>query len=61
MNCRLQRFNELLMLCVFTEALHKYREHNQGCLPQRIVIYRDGVGEGQIRYVYENEVGTLKV
>lgn len=45
----------------FCRAIHKYREHNQGCLPQRIVIYRDGVGEGQIRYVYEHEVGTLKM
>jgi aubergine-like protein len=46
---------------MFIGALHKYREHNQGCLPQRIVIYRDGVGEGQIPYVNEHEVGTLKV
>ncbi|PNF25797.1 hypothetical protein B7P43_G11743 [Cryptotermes secundus] len=45
----------------FCGALRKYIEHNQGCLPQRIVIYRDGVGEGQIPYVYEHEVGTLKM
>jgi aubergine-like protein len=45
---------------MFTEALQKYREHN-GHLPQRIVFYRDGVGEGQIPYVYECEVAILKV
>jgi aubergine-like protein len=46
---------------VFTEALQKYKEYNHGCLPQRIVLYRDGVGEGQIPYVYEHEVAILKV
>jgi aubergine-like protein len=61
MKCRLQRFNELLVLFMFTEALYKYRKHNQNRLPQRIVIYRDGVGEGQIPYVYEHEVDKIKV
>lgn len=41
-------------------ALHKYKEYNAGALPQRIVIYRDGVGEGDIPYVYEYEVELLK-
>jgi hypothetical protein len=36
-------------------------EHNQGCLPKRIVIYRDGVGDGQIAYVYHHEVALIKV
>ncbi|XP_021919553.1 piwi-like protein Siwi isoform X2 [Zootermopsis nevadensis] len=42
------------------KALQKYREYNHGYLPQRIVLYRDGVGEGQIPYVYEHEVAILK-
>ncbi|KDR24113.1 Protein piwi, partial [Zootermopsis nevadensis] len=42
------------------KALHKYKEYNGGALPQRIVIYRDGVGEGQIPYVYKHEVELLK-
>jgi len=46
---------------VFIEALSKFREHNQGRLPQRIVIYRDGVGEGQIAHVYHHEVALIKV
>jgi hypothetical protein len=45
----------------FAGALEKYKEHNLGCLPQKILIYRDGVGKGQIPYVYEYEVATLKV
>jgi aubergine-like protein len=44
----------------FAGALHKYKEYNKGALPQRIVIYRDGVGEGDIPYVYEYEVELLK-
>lgn len=42
------------------KALHKYREYNGGALPQRIVIYRDGVGEGDIPTVCELEVENLK-
>lgn len=29
-------------------------------LPARIVVYRDGVSEGQIRHVYEVELGRMK-
>ncbi|KAJ4439862.1 hypothetical protein ANN_07990 [Periplaneta americana] len=42
------------------KALQKFKEYNNGCLPQRIIIYRDGVGEGQIQYVKEHEVDTLE-
>jgi aubergine-like protein len=48
-----------LIFC-FTEALHKYREYNGGALPQRIVLYRDGVGEGDIHTVLTHEVENLK-
>ncbi|XP_068632882.1 piwi-like protein Siwi [Battus philenor] len=40
-------------------ALRKYRERN-GTLPGRIFIYRDGVGDGQIPYVYSHEVVEIK-
>lgn len=42
------------------KALHSYRSDFNGTLPQRIIIYRDGVGEGQLNYVYEHEVGAIK-
>ncbi|GLH04000.1 Piwi-like protein Siwi [Gryllus bimaculatus] len=42
------------------KALHKYREHNNGQLPNRIVIYRDGVGEGMLPYVWEIEVQGVR-
>ncbi|KAL0280141.1 UNVERIFIED_CONTAM: hypothetical protein PYX00_001523 [Menopon gallinae] len=42
------------------KALRKYKDINGGALPARIFVYRDGVGEGQIPYVYEHEVSILK-
>jgi len=43
----------------FTEALKKYQEENK-CLPEIILLYRDGVGDGQIRYVKEWELAQFK-
>ncbi|XP_071451849.1 piwi-like protein Siwi [Hetaerina americana] len=42
------------------KALHKFRSYNNGNLPKKIVLYRDGVGEGQITYVFQHEVELLK-
>lgn len=36
-----------------------YQEVNGGKLPDRILIYRDGVGDGQLKYVYEHEVQMI--
>ncbi|KAG6794632.1 aubergine isoform X1 [Apis mellifera caucasica] len=47
----------------FGESLEKavlcYRQVNK-ILPSHIVIYRDGVGEGQVPYVYKHEVDDIK-
>jgi len=40
-------------------ALRKYNDVN-GHLPERIIIYRDGVGDGQIPYVVEHEVKSIR-
>lgn len=40
------------------KALRRYKEVN-GTLPEHIVIYRDGVGDGQIPHVYNHEVGLF--
>ncbi|XP_022814819.1 piwi-like protein Siwi isoform X1 [Spodoptera litura] len=40
-------------------AVKKYRDVN-GMLPQRIFIYRDGVGDGQIPYVNTHEVAEIE-
>ena len=52
-SCTLHKNNEELLdqmkACVM-KALRKYKEHNKSN-PQRIIVYRDGVGDGQIEYV----------
>ena len=39
-------------------ALEKYHEVN-GTLPDRIIVYRDGVGDGQLAAVFEHEVQQM--
>nr|CAI5824559.1 unnamed protein product [Callosobruchus analis] len=40
-------------------ACHKFKELN-GRYPERILIYRDGVGEGQLPYVFDQEIEMIK-
>lgn len=40
------------------KAIHEY-QRVQGKIPDRIVIYRDGVGDGQLKYVFEHEVKLI--
>jgi len=42
------------------ECLTAYKKAN-GALPERVIFYRDGVGEGQLQYVYATELEDLKV
>ena len=39
-------------------ALNRWHRHNHG-LPARIVVYRDGVGDGQLQTLLEYEVPQL--
>ena len=41
------------------KACKAYMEVN-GNLPQKILFYRDGVGEGQIPYIFEQELMSIK-
>jgi len=50
----------LLPLVVLSDALRKFYDVNGGSLPQYIVIYRDGVGDGQVLAVREHEVPQIK-
>jgi aubergine-like protein len=43
----------------FSQALRKYYEVNN-FLPDKIIIFRDGVSEGQLNYVAEHEVVQLR-
>ncbi|KAK8723752.1 hypothetical protein OTU49_011539, partial [Cherax quadricarinatus] len=40
-------------------ALCHYKEVN-GQLPERLIVYRDGVGEGQLQYVKDTEIAAIK-
>lgn len=53
-------FLKFFLILFILEALMKYRSKN-GALPTSIVIYRDGVGEGQISHVHKTEIKLLKV
>jgi len=46
------------MCPAISKALRKYNELN-GHLPSRIIIYRDGVGDGQIQYVIDHEISAI--
>merc|ERR1719369_1461008 len=46
------------MCPAITKALRKYNEIN-GNFPARIIMYRDGVGDGQIPYVIDHEIAAI--
>lgn len=41
------------------KALHEFKRL-EGYLPDRVLMYRDGVGEGQTQYVYDHEVKNIR-
>ena len=41
------------------DAMKAYQNRNQGIPPNRVVIYRDGVGDGMLQHVYEVEVKAI--
>jgi aubergine-like protein len=43
----------------FTTCVRKYVEKN-GAMPDRVVFYRDGVGDGDLEHVYDFEVKALE-
>lgn len=48
----------LLLILNSAGALKKWYNYNHG-LPARIVVYRDGVGDGQLKTVLEYEIPQL--
>uniref|UniRef100_A0A3P9CPB1 Piwi-like RNA-mediated gene silencing 1 n=1 Tax=Maylandia zebra TaxID=106582 RepID=A0A3P9CPB1_9CICH len=49
------RISETVLTLCFPAALKEYLRFN-GCLPSRIIVYRDGVGDGQLHSVVNYEV-----
>ncbi|TGZ48140.1 piwi-like protein Ago3 [Temnothorax longispinosus] len=52
-----QELVDMLQVCL-TSAINAYHKYN-GCNPDRIIIYRDGVGDGDLDYVENYEVKQL--
>ncbi|XP_065199972.1 piwi-like protein Siwi [Planococcus citri] len=43
-----------------TKAVNRYMKVNEGRLPSPIIMYRDGVGDGDLKYVFEVEVVAIQ-
>ncbi|XP_023936797.2 piwi-like protein Ago3 [Bicyclus anynana] len=54
-----QEIGDCAKFCV-VEALKHYLRVN-GVLPQRIIIYRDGVGDGQLKQLKEYEIRQMQI
>lgn len=56
-----QKKEELIngLLVSMSNALNYYQKKN-GYLPDRIIIYRDGVGDGQLQFVQSYEISQLE-
>jgi aubergine-like protein len=43
-----------------TKALESFKKANNGAYPERVIFYRDGVGEGQVAGICRPEVDQIK-
>jgi aubergine-like protein len=42
------------------DAMQAYKTHNEGKLPDRLIIYRDGVGDGMLEQVRQVEINQFE-
>ena len=45
---------------IFEDRLHTWAKYNLGNFPENIIVYRDGVSEGQYELVIDNELQLMK-
>lgn len=50
----------IAQVCAGQELLLEFRRRTNGKVPERIVMYRDGVSEGQFEAVIAEEYGMIK-
>ncbi|KAI1095581.1 Piwi-domain-containing protein [Rostrohypoxylon terebratum] len=55
-----EMLDEALLKEKFGERLNLWRKHNKGQLPQNILIFRDGVSEGQFSQVLTLELPSIR-
>mmetsp|Transcript_32514 Transcript_32514/g.127514 ORF Transcript_32514/g.127514 Transcript_32514/m.127514 type:complete len:728 (+) Transcript_32514:190-2373(+) len=48
------------MQAMFLELLEEFRKANKGAVPKRIIMYRDGVSEGQFQQVLDYELWEMR-
>lgn len=53
-----EHLRETVLTLCFPAALKEYLRFN-GCLPSRVIVYRDGVGDGQLHSVVNYEVQQI--
>jgi len=60
--CKFQRSGQelidVLKMCIGT-LVNQYKKHNE-CYPSQVIVYRDGVGDGQLDHVSIHEAGQLE-
>jgi aubergine-like protein len=49
-----------MMAANLSQALDEYKRQNGGRLPDRVVVYRDGVSDGQITHVFHVELNEIR-
>ena len=54
-----QSFYEALGI-QFEAGLENYRRQNNGRLPDRIIVYRDGIGDTMLHAMKETEINTMQ-
>ncbi|XP_035708343.1 piwi-like protein Siwi [Folsomia candida] len=52
-------FSKIVHFFLSSECLHAFNSVNKA-LPDRIIMYRDGVGEGQLNFVFETEIRQIR-
>lgn len=56
--CRSERIQKFAAMCM--DLVNTFSELNKGRIPDKIVVFRDGVGEGQFDMVLTKEIDDLK-
>jgi aubergine-like protein len=56
---KFNRLNSISLLLGYLDATKAFFMQNNA-MPERIIIYRDGVGDGQLQAVYEHELPQIE-